>query len=179
MMLHLILKLLPSPWFCWRLQLKLVTWRGFSCFNCDIDAFPHISKNSWVSNFFGIWFFFFLLNRNSLVLVMCLDWRMCGVKKTSNSRNLIFFSYQKILWQPHTQLVHPSLMGEKLERTLEMIGHLTRRCQVEIHSMEEDGPIFCLLLMSCEYQCIILSNKNKISVMIHGYNAILCSINNN
>ena len=57
MMLHLILKLLPSPWFCWRLQLKLVTWRGFSCFNCDIDAFPHNSKNSWVSKFFGICFF--------------------------------------------------------------------------------------------------------------------------
>lgn len=171
------MKLLPSPWFCWRLQLKLVTWRGFSCFNCDIDAFPHNSKI--LKSFKLLWHLIFLLNRNSLVLVMCLNWWMCGVKKTSNSRNLIFFSYRKILWQLHTQLVHPSLMGEKLERTLEMIGHLTRRYQVEIHSMEEDGPIFCLLLMSCEYQCIILSNKNKISVMIHGYNSILCSINNN
>ena len=45
-------------------------------------------------------------------------------------------------------------MGEKLERTLEMIGHLTQTYRLEIHSMEEDGPICCLLLMSCEYHLV-------------------------
>lgn len=111
----------------------------------------------------------FLLNRNYPVWITGLVWRMYGTKKPANSGELIFFSYQKMLWPPHIQLVYLSLMGKKKERDLEMMGCRTQRYPARIHSMEEDGPIFYLLLMSCEYQCLIFSKRDISSKVNSSY----------
>lgn len=103
----------------------------------------------WVSMLFVVQPF--QLNRNSLTSVMCLDWRMYGVKMPLNWRDSIFSKTQTLLSLHYFHIPQVSLVREKIKRDLVMrqipIGtHLG-----EVLPMDRNGLIFFLALMSCEY----------------------------
>jgi len=97
----------------------------------------------------SIWFL--VLNRISLISIMFLDWRMCGMKKPPSCRELTFFNFQMMSLHPHVHLACASSMEEGLERALEMRDRQTWRHPGEVHLMEDNGLIFFSLSISCKY----------------------------
>lgn len=96
-------------------------------------------------------FWSLLLDRNSLISVMCLDWRTYGAEKLPNLRELIFFRFQMTFLHLQLHIAYLSSMVEKLGRAMEFKERHTLRHPKAIHLMEENGQIFFLLLIFCEY----------------------------
>ena len=114
-------------------------WTGMQ--NIAVLSFPKVINSIW----------FLVLNRISLISIMFLDWRMCGMKKPPSCRELTFFNFQMMSLHPHVHLACASSMEEGLERALEMRDHQTWRHPGEVHLMEDNGLIFFSLSISCKY----------------------------
>ena len=114
-------------------------WTGMQ--NIAVLSFPKVINSIW----------FLVLNRISLISIMFLDWRMCGMKKPPSCRELTFFNFQMMSLHPHVHLACASSMEEGLERALEMRDRQTWRHPGEVHLMEDNGLIFFSLSISCKY----------------------------